>query len=138
MACVIAEYSKCEVRAVIRFLQAEESNQSEIHRRLEGVYKNRGRARTSYTDENCSIVEGLIMEDRRIKVREIAEMIGIPKSCVHEIICSLNFRKISARWVPKILSENHTTNQISASLQHLTRYQQKVDLIESIITGNEI
>lgn len=167
MACVIAEYSKCEVRAVIRFLQAEGVNQSEIHRRLEGVYgpkvlsrkevsvwckkfkdgrtdliddpeKNRGRPRTSHTDENCSIVEGLIREDRRIKVREIEEMTGIPKSCVHEIICDLNFRKVSSRWVPKMLSENHKTNRMSASLQHLTRYQREGDsFIESIITGDE-
>ncbi|KAF2889099.1 hypothetical protein ILUMI_17074 [Ignelater luminosus] len=38
MACVIAAYSKCEVHEVIRYLQAEGVNQTEIHRRLHGVY----------------------------------------------------------------------------------------------------
>jgi hypothetical protein len=41
---------------------------------------------TSYTDENCVIVEGLIKEDRRFKVGEIAEVRGIA-----EIISDLNF-----------------------------------------------
>lgn len=137
MSCLVAEYAKFDVRAVIRFLQAEAVNQSEIHRRLQGVYgpnvlsrkdghvwchkftdrrtdlkddpeKKRGRPRTSHTDDNCSKVERLIKDDRRIKVREIAEVTGIPtsKSTVYEIIrvCDLNFHKVSARWVPEILS----------------------------------
>ncbi|KAF2899005.1 hypothetical protein ILUMI_07172 [Ignelater luminosus] len=46
--------------------------------------KKRGRPRTSHTDDNCTIVERLIREDRRITVCEIAAMTGIPKSCVHK------------------------------------------------------
>jgi DNA-binding IclR family transcriptional regulator len=42
------------------------------------------------------IVEGLIREDQRVKVCEIAEVTGIAKSTVHEIISDLNFRKVSA------------------------------------------
>jgi hypothetical protein len=34
--------------------------------------KHRGRPRTFHTDENCVIVKGLIREDGRIKVYEIA------------------------------------------------------------------
>jgi hypothetical protein len=37
------------------------------------------------TDENCVIVKGLIREDR-VKVCEIAEVAGIAKTIVHEII----------------------------------------------------
>jgi hypothetical protein len=48
--------------------------------------KHRGRRRTSHTDENCVIVEGWIRVDRRVKVHEIAEVIGIAESTVHEII----------------------------------------------------
>ncbi|GBN25758.1 hypothetical protein AVEN_30685-1 [Araneus ventricosus] len=42
MAYLIAEYAKFEVRAVIRVLQAEGVNQSEIHHRLQGVYGPKG------------------------------------------------------------------------------------------------
>jgi hypothetical protein len=38
MADVTENYSKFEVRAVVRFLQAERMSQSEIHRRLVSVY----------------------------------------------------------------------------------------------------
>jgi hypothetical protein len=38
--------------------------------------KHKGRPRTSHTDENCVTVEGLIGEDRRVKIREITEVTG--------------------------------------------------------------
>jgi transposase len=103
MADVIENYSKFDVRAVLRFLQAEGVSQREIHRRFVNVYdqnvfsrkavsvwckkfkdcrtalnedpqKHRGRQRTSHTDENCVIVEVLLREDRKVKVREITEV----------------------------------------------------------------
>jgi hypothetical protein len=39
MVDVIENYSKFEVRAVVRFLQALGLNQNEIHRRLVSVYR---------------------------------------------------------------------------------------------------
>ncbi|GBM95953.1 hypothetical protein AVEN_173976-1 [Araneus ventricosus] len=39
--------------------------------------KKRCKPRTSHTDDNCSNVERLIMEDCRVKVREIVELTGI-------------------------------------------------------------
>jgi predicted DNA binding protein len=42
--------------------------------------KHRGKPKTSLTDKNCVIVEGLMKEDRRVKFREIAEVTGIAKS----------------------------------------------------------
>jgi hypothetical protein len=47
---------------------------------------HRSRPRTSHSDEYCVIVEGLIREERRVEVREIAEVTGITKSTVLEII----------------------------------------------------
>jgi hypothetical protein len=46
-------------------------------------------------------------EDGRLRVRGIAEVTGITKSTVPEIISDLNFHKVSARWVPKMLAEEH-------------------------------
>jgi hypothetical protein len=89
MAGVTENYSGFEVRSVVRFLQAEGVGRREIHRRLVNVYgqkvfsrkeesvcsikfaygrkalnddqeKHRDRQRTSNTDENCVIVEGLM------------------------------------------------------------------------------
>jgi hypothetical protein len=125
MASVIENYSKFEVRGVVRFLQAEGVSQSEIHRRLVSVYGQNVFSQNEvsvwcnkfkdsrlalndnprnpeadqgplHTDENCVIVEGLIREDQRVNVREIAEETNIAKSTVHEIISDLNFHKVSA------------------------------------------
>jgi hypothetical protein len=108
MAGAIENYSKFEVRAAVKFLQAEKVSRSEIYRRLVSVYgqnvfnrkevsvrwskfkdgqtalnddpqKHIGISMTSHTDENGVTVEGLMREDRRVKVPEIAEVTGIAK-----------------------------------------------------------
>jgi hypothetical protein len=94
---VTENYSKFEVRDMVRFLKAEELSQIENHRRLvfktktfsverkclwlnsfkEGrtalndvPEKHKIKPRTSHTDENFVIVEGLIKKNRRVKVSE--------------------------------------------------------------------
>jgi hypothetical protein len=80
------------------------------------------------TDENCVIVEGLIREDRRVKVHEIAEVTGIARSTVHEIISDLSFCKVSAHWVPKMLTGKQRSKRMAASLENLCRYQAEGEL----------
>jgi hypothetical protein len=48
--------------------------------------EHRGRQRLLDTGESSVIVEGVIREDWRVKVREISEVTGIAKKTVHEII----------------------------------------------------
>jgi hypothetical protein len=100
--------------------------------------KHRGRLRTSHTDENCVTVEGLIREDRRPKVCEIAEVTSIAKSTAHEIISDLNLCKVSACWVLKVLTEKHKSKRMAASLENLCCYQDEGELfVESIVMGDE-
>jgi hypothetical protein len=62
----------------------------------------------------------------------------IAKSTVHEIISDLNFHKVSACWVPKMLTEEHKSKRTGASFENLCRYQDEGELyIESIVTGDE-
>ena len=52
------------------------------------------------------------MTDRRLKVYEVAETVGISKDCVghipHEI---LGIRKVSVRWVPRLLTPDNKRNR---------------------------
>jgi predicted DNA-binding protein YlxM (UPF0122 family) len=167
MASVTENYSTFEVRAMVRFLHADGMSQSKIHRRLASVYgynvfsrmevsvwcntykdsqralnddpqEHRGRPRTSHTDENCVTVEGLIREDQRVKVREIAEVTGIAKSTVHEIISDLNVYKVSAHWASKMLTKEHKRKRMAASLENLCHYQdERESFMEGIVTGDE-
>ena len=57
-----------------------------------------------------------MLADRRLKVREIAETADILKDCVghiqHEI---LRMRKLSARWVPRVLTPDNKRNRETTS-----------------------
>jgi hypothetical protein len=74
-------------------------------------------------------------EDRRVKVCEIAEVTGIAKSTVHEIVSCINFCKVSARWVMKMLTEEHKRKRMSPSLENLCLYQDGELFVDSIVNG---
>ncbi|GFN76607.1 histone-lysine N-methyltransferase SETMAR [Plakobranchus ocellatus] len=113
MATPIKEWSKLEVIAVVRFLFSKGTKPSEIHKQIAETYgegamsrsrvyqwctwfgKGRtslgdepksGRPKTSTNEENTTGVDELIRCDRRMKIREIALKLEIPKSTVHEIV----------------------------------------------------
>jgi len=53
----------------------------------------------------------MIMEDRRLNISEIAQTVGISYERTQNIIVNeLGFSKVSARWVPRLLSVN--TNEL--------------------------
>ncbi|GBP15450.1 Putative uncharacterized protein FLJ37770 [Eumeta japonica] len=64
-----------------------------------------GRLVTVVTEENVRKIEKFVLADQRIKLWQIAEELQISKKRVGEIIHEhMNMRKISARWVPKMLT----------------------------------
>src|SRR4051812_38684009 len=79
------------------------------------------RGRTSTNDEQRSgcpsevttpqMIEKLhsiVLEDRRVKVREIADIVGFSNEWVYNILHEhLAMKKLSARWVPRSLTIDH-------------------------------
>ena len=64
-----------------------------------------GRPKTATTDENIAKVHPMGLDDGRIKVREIAEVMNMSKERVCHILNEhLGMRKLSARWVPRLLT----------------------------------
>lgn len=64
-----------------------------------------GRPKTATTDEMVDLVHQTVMEDRRLTVKDIAEACGISSERVHKILHQdLDMRKLSARWVPRLLT----------------------------------
>ncbi|GFS14297.1 histone-lysine N-methyltransferase SETMAR [Elysia marginata] len=62
-----------------------------------------------------------------MKIREIALKLEIPKSTVHEITHdTAGYRKVSASWVPKMLTEYHKLQRVEISQRLLLRYQQDI------------
>lgn len=158
--------SKIEVRGTIRFLWAKRLNCTEIHREICSVYgehtvsrpaiakwcKQFENGRTDLTDEyrkgrpltstdavQVAAVEQLIRDNRRIKIKEIATSLNISYGSVYSIIHDhLAFRKLCARWVPRLLTSDHKNRRFLSCLALLQRYSAEGnDFLRRIITGDE-
>ena len=65
-------------------------------------------------------IHELILEDRRISVKSIAEQLGISRERVGSIIHGdLDMQKLSAKWVPKCLNADQKRQWCQTSEQIL-------------------
>ncbi|UYV66454.1 hypothetical protein LAZ67_4001734 [Cordylochernes scorpioides] len=124
MELPLSSPAKCELRSVIRFLNAKNNSPVEIHHQLVEVYVEKcmdiknvriwcrefNEGRINVHDEQRSgrpsLPESTI--NRRITLEEIED--GLNEDCshfsVHKIVSeTLGYRKVSARWVDKWLKE---------------------------------
>jgi hypothetical protein len=134
--------TKEEQRSVIRFLISEGVKPTEVHRRMkvqygdaclsqQQVYEwNRkfrngvtsvahaprpGQAHRVVTPESIAAVEALVMENRRVSVDEIAEILNMSHGSTHHVIHDvLQFHKVSARWVPRQLTPELKQRRVDA------------------------
>ena len=76
------------------------------------------------TEDNAKKIRDLVLSDRRLKVREIAEIVSISKDCVvHTLQKILGMRRLSGRWVPRLLTPNNKRNRETTSEQCLTLFK---------------
>lgn len=87
-----------------------------------------GRPKTATTEEVIEKVHGIVLADRRVKVREIAEIVGISKDSVHRILTEeLGMKKLCARWVPRLLTPEQKHNRMTISKESLERFKRNPD-----------
>ncbi|KAG5314403.1 SETMR methyltransferase, partial [Pseudoatta argentina] len=147
--------AKCEIRSVIRYLVWKGKTPVEVYNEVKTAYgtsvfkwcREFKNGRTSVHDDQRSgrpsiltddIVEKI--EDRRLTVDELSAMFPqISRSLLHETITeTLGYRKLSARWVPKQLTDQHKLNRVEAGQEFLRRYKLHGDeFLRSIVTGDE-
>ena len=137
------ESQNIEFRAVIKFLTKEGAKAKEIHRHMADVYGDSSpkystvakwsaefkRGRDSLEDdpragrpadvisqEMIDRVERLVLNNRRIKVAELASECGISNGSVYTIIHEhLRMSKVSARWVPRNLNMQDRQQRVESS-----------------------
>jgi len=86
-----------------------------------------GRRKTVTTPEIIDQIHELILEDRRIWVKSIAEQLGISRERVGPIIHEdLDTRKFSAKWVPKCLNVDQKRQWCQSSEQLLEFFRREV------------
>lgn len=158
--------AKCEIRAVIRYLVVKGKAPVEIFNEVKTVYGAKIMNRTSVykwcrefkngrtsvhddqrsgrppivTDERVKKIDNVVRDDRRLTLDELSAMFPeISGSLLHETIKeTLGYRKLSAIWVLKQLTEENKLNRVQSSKEILERYElEGDDFLHSIVTGDE-
>jgi transposase len=121
---------KIEFRAVIKFFVKEGLTPNEIYSKFVKVYGDsspsfstikkwaaefkrgrtsleddprEGRSKSATTPELIEQVHDMVLAERRMKLREISETVGISKEGVGYILYEeLDMKKFCARWVPRL------------------------------------
>ncbi|KAG5324227.1 SETMR methyltransferase, partial [Pseudoatta argentina] len=145
--------AKCEIRSVIRYLIWKGKTSVEVYNEVKTAYGDKGMNRTSvfkwcreFKNGRTSVhddqekIENALRDDRRLTVDELSAMFPqISRSLLHATITeTLGYRKLSARWVPKQLTDQHKLNRVEAGQEFLRRYKLHGDeFLRSIVTGDE-
>jgi histone-lysine N-methyltransferase SETMAR len=98
-----------------------------------------GRPKSATTSEIIEQVHNMVLDDRQMKVREIAEAIGISKECVGYILHEeLDMKKLCARRVPHLLTADQIRTCMKISEQCLRHFNKnKTDFLHRFITVDE-
>ena len=160
------ENQNIEFRAVIKFLTKGGTNAKEIHKLMNGVYGDScpaystvaklagefkrgrssleddprsGRPADVITEEMVASVETLIMNDRRIKIDDIASECKISHESVSTIINDhLGMSNVSARWIPRNLNVQDRFQRLQSSRQLLGMYEENPESFHArLVTGDE-
>jgi len=97
-----------------------------------------GRPSTSRNDNVINQVQTLVMQDRRITVREAADEVGISIGSVHTILCSdLGLRRVSAKFVLKLLTMEQKQLRLEIAQDVLDCVESDSNFLNTVITGDE-
>jgi hypothetical protein len=98
-----------------------------------------GRPKFAFPNEIVSKIKDIIEGDARFTVRNIARQVGISLSTVHFILKKhLKVNKISARWVPHLLTDKQKRQRVKVAkklLQMFQKYDKKQ--FANVVTGDE-
>ena len=151
-----------EHRTVIKFSTWKELNTTNISKALDNVYKdsapsyrtvakwvaefkNPERAfedarrmdhpSTITADENIEAVQRIVMRDRQISIRRLAEELAI----IHEIMSNhMGMKKVCTRWVPKFLAPIQRVNRVDCCQELLQQSEvNPAKFSDCIVTGDE-
>ena len=160
------EFSDVELRAVMKFLFLQKKTPQEIHDCMMQTLADKcpsystvkkwcanfrrgdfdtddatrsGRPSTVTTPAIVDEVHDLILSDRRISAKKVAETLGISRERVSVIIHDhLNMQKLSAKWVPRCLNADEKRKRVESSRLILRHFQQSSDsFLSRIVTVDE-
>ena len=97
-----------------------------------------GKPSTSRNDELIDQVRTLVMQDRRVTVRKLAEEAGISTGSVHSILTDdLATRRVSAKFAPKLLTTEQKQLRLEVSQNMLDFANSDPKFLNIATTGDE-
>ena len=97
-----------------------------------------GRPSTCRNDQVIAKVNAVVMRDRRLTIREIAEEVGLSTFSAHSIVTEdLAMKRVSAKFVPKLLTAEQKQLRVEVSQDMLDSTNSDPDFLNTIITGDE-
>ena len=98
-----------------------------------------GRPKTSVTKANIAAVKIVVEQDARLSVRDTASCTGISEGKVKTILKKrFGLRKVCARWVPHLLTEEQKTQRLKCARELLKTYKGcNSRVISNLLTGDE-
>lgn len=98
-----------------------------------------GRPKEVTTPEMIEKVHDIVLNDRKVKVREIVDILNISYERVHHILHEhLHMKKLSARWVPRSLTVDQKRNRVTTSEQSLAMLTRNpAEFLRRFITVDE-
>ena len=98
-----------------------------------------GRPLSASDSKHQSRVDQWIRENGRVKQIDISIEIGISQERVHHIITNLlGYRKVSARWVPRMLTPQIKLQRVQICRELLAKFDEDgEDFLRQIVTGGE-
>ena len=97
-----------------------------------------GHPSTSKTQENVERIKEIIRSNRRLSIREISEDLNISYGSVQNILSTdLNMRRVSAKFVPRVLTVEQKQQLLSISLELRDRAASDSSFLGNVIMGDE-
>ena len=86
-----------------------------------------------------SCIEETVMEHRRVTIRQIAETFDISYGTAQEVLSDeLEMRRVGARWVPRLLTEEQIEVRVQVCQNLLDRYAKEgSNFLNKIVTCDE-
>jgi hypothetical protein len=97
-----------------------------------------GRPSTARTDDTVHRVNAVILENRRLTIRENADEPNLSFGTFQTTLTQdLRMRRVSAKLVPRLLTQDQTEHRATACRELLQRAENDATFLPSIITGDK-
>ena len=97
-----------------------------------------GRPITETTSENIEQVQSLINDDPCITIDELEAQTDLSRGTVQRIVSDhLNLRKVTARYVPKYLTDFQKAERVRICKENLAKFESGAWRLCDVVTGDE-